>query len=391
MGFQHRLDTTLLDMLEPYATHRQLEYIKAIRSTGSQRAAARLLKTTSSTISASLHRLHRKAARQSPDLHTYAAPAGYVLKGTSTLLGADGSVKQQWIKTTADTVDSQEVLAQFRQTLQDSPVPAAKAIAKPKGLSSDLLTVYPMGDPHLGMHCWGLETGQPFDLKRATANLYAAVDNLVHLAPASEKALIVNLGDFFHSDSQDNRTARGGHSLDVDSRWSKVLRAGIGTMVRCIDRAREKHRGVRVINEIGNHDDHSAMMLSICLEHHYRNDPRVEIDVSPAMCHWYEFGSNLIGVHHGHTIKWNNLPGVMSCDQADAWGRTTYRYWYTGHVHHERKKEFPGCIVGTFRTLAARDAWHAGQGYRAGRSMVCTVLHKTRGEILRHTVGVEEL
>jgi hypothetical protein len=248
-----------------------------------------------------------------------------------------------------------------------------------------------MGDPHIGMLSWRHETGDDFDLKIAERNLVAAVDRLVGLAPPSKRALIVNLGDFYHSDNKEGRTARSGNSLDVDSRWDKVLRVGIMAMVRCVDRALEKHECVRVINEIGNHDDHSSIMLGVCLSHHFRDNPRVEIDTSPARYHWYEFGLNLIGVTHGHGAKARDLPGVMAADRSEAWGRTKFRFWLCGHVHHESKKEYPGAIVETFRTLAARDAWHHGEGYRAGRNMVCDVYHRTRGRILRHEVGVEEL
>jgi len=127
------------------------------------------------------------------------------------------------------------------------------------------------------------------------------------------------------------------------------------------------------------------------LQHHYRDNPRVTIDATPAKFHKIEFGLNLIGVTHGDTIKPKDMPGVMACDWAEAWGRTKFRRWYTGHVHHESVTEFPGCTVETLRTLAAKDAWHAGQGYRSGRSMLCDVWHRTRGKILRHEIGVESV
>lgn len=340
------------------------------------------------------HLKEKRESQKDPQLHTAAAPTGYCLKGVSTLVDGEGNVRAQWIKTYSDKLDPSEFLEAFKLAVEETP-PRTKTLIPPKGKPeeyvADLLTVYPMGDPHFGMLSWRGETGEDFDLKIAERLLVQAVDKLVSLAPKSEKALIVNLGDFFHSDNQDNKTARSGHSLDVDSRWAKVLRLGIAAMVRCIDRTLEKHQTVRVINAIGNHDDHSSVMLAICLDHHYRDNVRVEIDVTPSQFHWYEFGLNLIGVHHGHTTKAQNLPGLMAADQPEAWGRTQFRYWLCGHVHHESKKEYAGAVVETFRTLAAKDAWHHGQGYRAGRSMVADVYHAKRGRILRHEVGVEQL
>lgn len=335
----------------------------------------------------------RAAARKDPELHQKQAPVGYRLGGVSTLLDADGNVKQTWVKTTKDSQAGEAFIDAFRQTLDAAEIPKAKKIKAPKAddLVDHLLTIYPWGDPHIGMLAWPLESGNDFNLSIATSQLYEAVDKLVAIAPPSRHALIINLGDFFHSDNQQNRTARSGHALDVDSRWAKILHVGVNVAVRCVQRALEKHDVVEVDNRIGNHDDHSAVMLAACLANRFQDNPRVKVNTSPSMFFYKHFGECLIGSTHGHTVKPDKLPGVMATDQAEAWGKTKFRYWYTGHVHHESKKEFPGCIVETFRTLAARDAWHHGQGYRAGRSMVCDVLHQSRGRILRHEIGVESL
>jgi hypothetical protein len=333
------------------------------------------------------------AAKVDPKLHQKQAPPGYALRGTSTLLDAEGNVTCQWVKTTREAQALEGMLEAFSDAITAAGIPRAKRTPAPraKTLLPQLLSVYPWGDPHLGMLSWPAETGHDFNLKIATAQLYAAVDKLVDLAPASEEALIINLGDFFHSDNQENPTARTGHALDVDSRWSKILEAGTGVAIRCVKRALEKHKKVTVDTRIGNHDDHSSVFLALLLRSHFHAEPRVEINVSPSQFYYKRFGQCLIGATHGHNTRPDKLPGIMATDVPAEWGATQFRYWYTGHVHHESRKEFPGCSVETFRTLAARDAWHHSKGYRAGRSMVCDVLHKTRGRLLRHEIGVESL
>ena len=333
----------------------------------------------------------RQAAKLDPTLHQQKAPPGYHLQSATTLRDADGNVKLTWHKTTKEGENLEALLNSFEQAVDARDLPKAKKIAAPKTCDKDLLTIYPWGDPHIGMLAWPLETGNDFNLSIATAQLFQAVDKLVDAAPASEEALIINLGDFFHSDNMQNRTARSGHALDVDSRWAKILDAGVAVAVRCVKRALQKHKKVSVDNRIGNHDDHSSIFLATCLRSHFAENPRVHVNPSANMFYYKEFGANLIGSTHGHTVKPDKLPGVMAADQREAWGRTQHRYWYTGHVHHESKKEYPGCIVETFRTLAARDAWHNGQGYRAGRSMVCDVIHSKHGRVLRHEIGVEAL
>lgn len=318
------------------------------------------------------------------------APKGYFLRGRSTLYNKDGDIIGEWVKTAKDTEDEYQQLVAAIEGITDK-MPKPSSIKKPKGfLSDDLLTVIPLGDPHLGMFSWGEETGQDFDLGIAEANLVRAVDHLVSLAPKAKQALLINLGDFFHADSSFNQTTRGTR-VDVDSRWAKVLRVGIRTMRRCIDRLLETHEKVTVICEIGNHDSHSAVMLALALDQFYENEPRVTIDTSPAKFHWYRFGKNLIGVTHGDTVKPKDLAGVMSVDRAKDWGDTDHRYWYIGHVHHDSVKEFPGVTVESFRTLAPADAWHKGQGYRSGQDLKLDVIHKTYGRVNRHIVGIRQL
>ena len=84
----------------------------------------------------------------------------------------------------------------------------------------------------------------------------------------------------------------------------------------------------------------------------------------------------------------DRLPGVMAADKAKDWGETEFRYWLTGHIHHDSKKEFPGVMVESFRTLAARDSYATAGGWRSGRDTKCIVYHKEYGEIERHSVNI---
>jgi hypothetical protein len=339
----------------------------------------------------------RLEARRDPAEHDYGTeqvPEGFHLSGLSELRGADGEVKLRWIKSAAD---AETRALQLRDAILQigEEMPRAKKAKAPRGTDDDLLCIYPIGDPHIGMHAWGKETGQDFDIKIAEQNLIAAVDALVELAPPAKHALVINLGDFFHADSSAATTTRGTR-VDVDTRWAKVLAVGVRIMRRIIDRALEQHEHVTVICEIGNHDDQSSQMLALCLEQYYEREPRVTVDTSPSKFHWYRFGRNLIGTTHGDTVKFRDLPALMACDRPQDWGETEHRYWYVGHVHHDslmtlQGKEHPGAIVETFRTLAPKDAWHAGQGYRAGQDLKLDVIHREDGRHNRHVVGIRQV
>ncbi|MFM7009520.1 MAG: oxidoreductase, partial [Betaproteobacteria bacterium] len=79
---------------------------------------------------------------------------------------------------------------------------------------------------------------------------------------------------------------------------------------------------------------------------------------------------------------------IMATDQAKEWGETEYRYWYTGHIHHDTLKEYAGCKVESFRTIAGKDAYATWNGYRSGQDSKCIVLDRHHGEVERHTVNI---
>jgi len=370
-----------------FATSTQRRYIEAVQEHGGIDQAAKALGVNNNTISSALYFARKKAALQgiAPEQDmTHEAPNPFVVKGVSTYYGKDGEKRGQWVKTALDRSKAEEVIRQFVTDLAQEAKGLSPIVKPPMFTSDELLAVYPMGDPHFGMYAWAEEAGEDFDLDIAEQLTKAAIDRLVASAPPAKVGLVLELGDFFHSDNDSNQTARNHNALDVDTRWARVMQIGLRAMVYTVIRGLEKHEQIVVRIVKGNHDTHSSFALALALDAFFHNNPRVVVDLSPATFWYYEFGKVLIGATHGDTTKMPALPGVMACDRPEAWGRTSFRYWYQGHIHHQDRKEFPGCVVEAFRTLAARDAWHAGQGYRAGRDMNLIVHHRQYGEIERH-------
>lgn len=321
------------------------------------------------------------------EAHQPITPENHHVKGVSTLLDESGEIKGQWVKTQVDEQARElAMLEAVREAFREHP--KVPAIAGPRRAAADLMACYPMGDPHIGLYAWGDESGDDFDLKIAEDTLIAAAHRLVNCAPPTDEAMVINLGDFFHADTTEAVTLGSRNHLDVDTRWAKVLRVGLRIMRTIIETALTKHKRLRVINEIGNHDEHTSQLLTLALSAMYERNKRVSFDESPARFHYHRFGSNLIGIHHGDTVKPDKLGEIMAADRPDDWGQTRFRYWFTGHVHHRRVFELPGCTVESFRTLAAKDAWHASSGYRSGRDMQAIVLHKDVGEVERHRVDI---
>lgn len=335
----------------------------------------------------------RQAARTRWEAHQdpKAVPLGYHVRGVSQLLDENGVPKLTWQKTAIDAGHQHQAMLDAFATMSSRITPG-KLITPPKSADEDLLAIYPMGDPHIGLHAWADETlDAHFDLKLATTQLERAADMLASLAPPASTAIVLPLGDFFHADNMQNRTARSGHALDVDGRYAKIAAAGVACLVRIIDRAAQRHARVVVRCEIGNHDDQSAIWLALCLAQRYRDNPRIEINTSPAKYWYHQFGACLVGSTHGDTAKHASLGGIMAADEPVMWGATSHRYWYVGHIHTRTVHELPGCEVETFRTLAPRDVYATAAGYRSGRDMRLDILHKKHGRINRHIVGIDQV
>lgn len=376
--------------LKRFATPTQIEYIDAINKYGSQRKAAKELGRNVRTMERSLSAVMIKAAKQgySPkhDM-THVAPDPFIVRGVSTYYNKEGKASGQWVKTKIDDSQLEQQLKDFALSLAEDIKGLAPITPKPAVSNDDLLCVYPMGDPHFGMHAWWQDAGADFDLKIAEELTCSAIDRLVSSAPPAKTALLLNLGDMFHADNQKNLT-NSGHQLDVDGRWTKVQQVGLRAMIHCIQRLLEKHEKVIFRINRGNHDGHSSYALALMLSCYFHNEPRVEVDLSPGTMWYYRFGKVLIGSTHGDTIRGADMISVMAADRPKEWGDTSHRVCYVGHVHHSDVKEYRGGIVEYFRTLAARDAWHEGQGYRAGRDLCLIVHHKDHGEVERHRCDI---
>jgi len=371
----------MTEELLQFATEKQAQYLKSYIDHNSYSIVAREFNVNESTVRRTLKKLRKKATAQgySPkhDM-THIVPEGYSVKGVSTLYGDDGKPKCQWVKSSKDK--TQQTLDVLRDAVSDI-VEGVKGAYRPTSIETecngDLLCVYPVADAHLGMYAWREETGEDWDSDLCAETLYKTMSNLVAKAPPAKTALIANLADFFHCDSNSKTTARSGHILDVDTRWARVFRIGQQCYRQMIELALTKHENVIVKSAIGNHDDNTGVALAMMMEAYFGNEPRVTIDVPINPFSYYRFGNTLLGLNHN--VKAAMLPGIMAADQREAWGQTRFHHWLGGHIHHQTFHEFAGCTTETFRSPSPKDNWTHSSGYRADRDMVMIKYHREKG------------
>lgn len=363
----------------PLSEEKRLEAVEALeRHQGNRTAAARELGIPRTTL---IHRL--EIAGEEPR-------GEFIVKAKSELFDGEGNLKLQWIKSAVDKDKLEEIVRETIKGLMGSIKPAPP-VKKPKTHAPDLMNAICIGDAHIGLYNWGEETGEDFDSDIAQRDLQDAVDRIVASMPEADTCLVAQLGDFFHIDDQTNATPAHGNRLDVDTRFPKVIRCGIATMRYAIDTCLSKHERVIVRNVAGNHDPHASVTLQEALRGYYHLEPRVEIVDTPRPFYVIRFGTNLIGMTHGHQGKPERYPGILAVDGAADWGECQHKTVWHGHIHQKRAFEDMGVLVESFRTLAGPDAWAIQQGYRPGRELQGIVLHKEFGEVERHTAGVRRV
>jgi metallophosphoesterase superfamily enzyme len=351
-----------------YATQRQAECMDAWQSQGSARKAADVLGIAHSNVVAqkiAIQKKMRMAGANKSELASGIAKPPFLMKGTSTLVNKHGEAVMTWYKTRIDEQQKIEVFReQFLAAIED--MPQAPVVPISEGTFARMASLYVIADLHLGHETSIEETNGDSDTESAIADLKHVIGQAVAQAPRSELAIIAQLGDFFEADNASNRTSRSGNQCHSTTNREMLMRRGCFALIYAVECAKEKHETVVLISKPGNHDDETALALSIMLEMYYRNDERVRVITDARYLTSYEYGANLLVFAHGHGAKAADTPIMAAQDFRLAWGRTKYTAVHTGHVHHMRLEEIFGVPVETHSALS-KPSKYANERFRSGR------------------------
>ena len=320
-------------------------------------------------------------------------PEGEFVIGRS-IYTSDDEGNKAWLKTKRTMTEAarDKALQGFVDGLVKGIKPyKPKAKPKTKKFATDLLPAIVIGDAHFGMRADARETkARDYDTKIASNDMLAAIEYLVDAAPASEQALLVNVGDFIHANGSSGTTF-GGTKLDVDTRIEVVLEIAAQTFLYAIDKLLTKHKSCVVVMARGNHDSDTAIALALILKFYYSKEPRVTILDPHGFFHTVQFGKNLLAVHHGDKVKAVKLGAILPKMLPEQWSSTVYRKWLVGHIHHQNAIETDnGVFVEAFGTLAPPDSWHSGAGYGSSSVMNQVVFHRDGGEVIRHVYQIRD-
>lgn len=233
-------------------------------------------------------------------------------------------------------------------------------------------------DVHFSKLAHADETGEHYDYKIAKQRVIDSAKNYMDkLTDRSfEKILFVIGNDYFNSES-DGATFNN-TKQDNDSRYSKMFKKGVETLIEVINMFSEK-APVEVVLVPGNHDTVISFYAACVLEAFYRNDENVTVDCLPKTRKYHRYGTNLIGLTHGSEEK-NRIYGLMQVEAAKDWGETTTHEWLIGHLHKEGVTEDMGVVVRRIPSLTGTDAWHSKMGYTMSNKKSCAfIYHKDLG------------
>ena len=314
-----------------------------------------------------------RMAGNSPAFTRFEKPEGMTADKASVFFNCDGTPTLRWLKFTRDQDEKNRELERAIAAMEKRAHASAPVLHKPKAARSDILAELPIADHHFRKLAWKPETGADWDLAIASTALSRGIDSLLSSLDCPGKAVLVNLGDYAHSNNREGTTDRSGHVLDTDSRWDKALDCMISAMCSAIEKVAQWSQSVEVINIPGNHDDLTCKWLQRVMSAYYHKCPHIKVRVSPLNREFVEHGNCLLGWYHGDKMSTEKMAHVVAAEQAHAWGRTIYRSMHCGHLHSKKGKtlgafqagvqEVPGLVVEHLQSLCANDAWHAESGY----------------------------
>jgi hypothetical protein len=381
------------EKLFDYCTPNQRKVLDAIIFYGGAKKADEVLGMYKGGASEIYNNVKNKAAKMgyAPE-HDFTRPVpdGYVAKGVSTYYNSEGKPSGQWVKASLSheaLIDAmRETVAGFKDQIQPADIVAAPAASDER-----LCNLYTFTDYHLGMLAWHQEGGADWNVAKAEQTIIAALVQMVNQSPSAHTAVLNIQGDFLHTDGKMPVTPASKHVLDADSRFPKIRRAAIRIIRSLMAICLQRHQEVYLIIAEGNHDEESSGWLADLFAVHYEEDPRVTVNDSVLPFYVFEWGSTMLGVHHGHKVKNENLPLLFAAQFPQSWGRTTRREIHCGHRHHRDEKEYNGVTVVQHPTLAARDAYAARGGWIADRAAWAITYHKEYGAVGRVMVTTEML
>lgn len=302
-----------------------------------------------------------------------------------------------WLKRLSPAVSAlDELYEKIKSVSYKVPKIPRTILAKSKHLRELEISLV---DIHLGLRCFKGAADIDWNPDDAEKMTMAILDELLimsrHFGPFER--IIFPLGnDFLHTDNAFGTTTAGTFQPEGDA-WKNTYLRGETLALAIVERML-KEAPVKVISCPGNHDHISSITLGRLLNAYYHNHLDVEVDASMSPFKFHNYGVNLIGFEHGHSIRQQvRLAALMAneCRLDGVWENARYCEWHLGDQHRKASGkpahfEEQGVSVEFLPGLVPPNEWHRLHSFNwQKRAGMLFVWDKTAGPIARLQVNID--
>ena len=226
-------------------------------------------------------------------------------------------------------------------------------------------------------------TGDPYDRNIAKKRLFQTTKDVlsrVSMRGRPEEIILALGGDGLHIDNMQKTTTRG-TPQDCDSSPMEMVTSYVEMCREYIDYVRQ-FANVKVYVVNGNHDYYSSIFLREALYGWYHVVSGVEVVRVLGDRQTFLYGKSLITFVHGDDGKVKDYPAIIASESAELWGKSKWRFIFTGHLHTERELPvFSDVTVYRMPSLAGTDAWHHRKGYKSRKALIAYIVDKEKGVV----------
>lgn len=232
---------------------------------------------------------------------------------------------------------------------------------------------------------WGkYGPGDTYNRKIARKRLMQTTKELLTRVTRRGRPEVIYLalgGDGLHIDNA-QKTTTAGTPQDCDGAPEELAWTWVQLCRDYVDLVRQ-YGEVKLFVIPGNHDRFTSVLLRAAMAGWFSQAKDVEVVEALENRQYVTYGNSLLTLMHGDIGKVKDWPAIIADEQAAAWGKSKWRFIFTGHYHTER--ELPtlgGVTVYRMPSLANNDAWHKRKGYSDTRkSLIAYIVHKEKGVV----------
>ena len=275
------------------------------------------------------------------------------------------------------------------------PTESILASKKASGVQREL--EISLSDIHLGLRAFAGDSDVDWNIFDAEAMTMEVLEKLLILAEPYgpfERVILPFGNDFLHSDNVYNTTTAGTIQPEADA-WKHSLIRGEYLAIAMIDRLL-KVAPVKVYSVPGNHAMHTEISMARTLFAWYHNNENVDIDAGFSSFKFHDYGVNLIGFEHGHSIRQTlRLAGLMANSCRLLWEKARYCEWHLGDQHRKGSGRpstmaEQGVSVEFLPSLVPANSWHKIHAFNyQKRAGMAFVWDKTAGPIARVQANID--